>query len=258
MASISTMLPDQCAVLRDCTLQHIDGRNVVPGDLLKLTMGNKLPADVRFVDASSDCRLDRSILTGETSPLLASVDSTDKNYLETACIGMAGTHCVSGNAWGLVLETGDRTVFGRIAKLTSTPKGGMTPLQKEIFYFVCIIVSLMVVMVILVVIVWATWLRKSHPDWITVPTLIVDCSPPSFPTSSRIFANYDSRRLCCCGLYPRRTSDRHYSFPHDHSECSTAQQSPLQESEDRGNSGSCQCHLLRQNGNAHPELDGSF
>jgi sodium/potassium-transporting ATPase subunit alpha len=175
MASITTMLPDQCIVLRDGTQQRIDGRDVVPGDVLRITMGNKLPADVRFVEVSSDARFDRSILTGETVPLLGSVDSTDTNYLETACIGMAGTHCVSGSAWGLVLETGDCTVFGRIAKLTSAPKEGLTPLQREIYYFVAIIVSLMLTFIVVVCIVWGAWLRQSHPDWISVPALIVDC-----------------------------------------------------------------------------------
>ncbi|KAK0933860.1 hypothetical protein LTR29_014548 [Friedmanniomyces endolithicus] len=175
MASISGMLPDKCIVLRDSTQQQIDGRDIVPGDVLKISLGNKLPADVRFIEISSDARFDRSILTGETMPLLGSVESTDVNYLETACIGMAGTHCVSGSAWGLVLETGDRTVFGRIAKLTSAPKGGLTPLQKGILYFVGLIVALMLFMIIMVIIVWATWLRKTHPDWITVPILIVDC-----------------------------------------------------------------------------------
>lgn len=175
MASISTMLPDECIVLRDGGQQRISGRDVVPGDLLRITMGNKLPADVRFVEVSSDARFDRSILTGETVPLLGAVDSTDANYLETACIGMAGTHCVSGSAWGLVLETGDRTVFGRIAKLTSAPNAGLTSLQREILYFVAVIVSIMLVMIILVITVWSAWLRKAHPDWISVPTLIVDC-----------------------------------------------------------------------------------
>lgn len=175
MASISGMLPDECVVLRDGTQQRTNGRDIVPGDVLRITLGNKLPADVRFVEVSSDARFDRSILTGEAIPLLGSVDSTDANYLETACIGMAGTHCVSGTAWGLVLETGDRTVFGRIAKLTSAPKAGLTPLQKEILYFVGLIVALMLVMIILVIIVWAAWLRKSHPGWISVPVLIVDC-----------------------------------------------------------------------------------
>ncbi|KAK4561596.1 hypothetical protein LTR86_004275 [Recurvomyces mirabilis] len=175
MASITGMLPDECVVLRDGSQQRIDGREIVPGDILRITLGNRLPADVRFVEVSSDARFDRSILTGETVPLLASVESSDVNYLETACIGMAGTHCVSGSAWGLVLETGDRTVFGRIAKLTNAPKPGLTPLQKEILYFVCIIVGLMLTMILVVIVVWAAWLRKTHPDWILVPSLIVDC-----------------------------------------------------------------------------------
>uniref|UniRef100_A0A2D3UNA7 Related to PMR1-Ca++-transporting P-type ATPase located in Golgi n=1 Tax=Ramularia collo-cygni TaxID=112498 RepID=A0A2D3UNA7_9PEZI len=175
MASITQMLPEECIVLRDGTQVKVDGRDVVPGDLLKITIGNKLPADVRFVEVSSDARFDRSILTGEALPLLGSVDSTDDNFLETACIGLAGTHCVSGTAWGLIVETGDRTVFGRIAKLTSTPKEGMTPLQKEIFYFVSLIVCLMLTMVIIVIAIWAGWLRQDHPDWISVPYLIVSC-----------------------------------------------------------------------------------
>ncbi|GAM86309.1 hypothetical protein ANO11243_043210 [Dothideomycetidae sp. 11243] len=175
MASITTMLPEQCVVFRDGERKSIEGKDIVPGDLLQINMGNKLPADVRFVQVSSDARFDRSILTGETVPLLGSVKSTDDNYLETACIGLAGTHCVSGTAQGVVVSTGDRTVFGRIAKLTNAPSTGMTPLQKEILYFVLTIVSIMVVMVLLVIIVWATWLRKDHEGWITVPALIVDC-----------------------------------------------------------------------------------
>jgi sodium/potassium-transporting ATPase subunit alpha len=157
MASITGMLPDQCIVLRDGQQTQIDGTEVVPGDMLRITIGNRLPADVRFVEVSPDARFDRSILTGETAPLLGAVQSTDENYLETACIGLAGTHCVSGSAWGLVVETGDRTVFGRIAKLTSAPKAGLTPLQKEIFIFVGIIVCLMLTMVCILPILCSSW-----------------------------------------------------------------------------------------------------
>jgi sodium/potassium-transporting ATPase subunit alpha len=174
MASITQMLPDECIVVRDGTQQRVDGRDVVPGDILRITIGNKLPADVRFLDIQ-DARFDRSILTGEPLPLLGAVDRTDDNYLETANIGLAGTHCVSGTAWGLIVETGDRTVFGRIAKLTSAPKQGMSPLQKEIFYFVCLIVCIMLTMVIVVLAIWAGWLRRDHPGWISVSNLIISC-----------------------------------------------------------------------------------
>jgi len=65
MASITTMLPDNCLLLRDGTQQTILAPEVVPGDILYIKAGNKLPADVRFIEISSDTKFDRSILTGK-------------------------------------------------------------------------------------------------------------------------------------------------------------------------------------------------
>jgi magnesium-transporting ATPase (P-type) len=64
MASITTMLPDQCTVLRDGTSQSVAGSQIFPGDVLFLKMGDKVTADVRFVEVSTDAKFDRSILTG--------------------------------------------------------------------------------------------------------------------------------------------------------------------------------------------------
>ncbi|RAL12873.1 cation-translocating P-type ATPase [Aspergillus homomorphus CBS 101889] len=175
MASITAMLPESCLVLRDSSLTVVSGPDIVPGDVVHLTAGTKLPADLRLVEVSTDASFDRSILTGESAPISGTVDSTDDNYLETHCIGLQGTHCVAGSAVGVVVSTGDSTVFGRIAKLTSEPKKGLTTLEKEVLRFVTFIVGIMLAMIILVVGVWAGWLRKEHPDWINVPTLIVDC-----------------------------------------------------------------------------------
>jgi sodium/potassium-transporting ATPase subunit alpha len=108
-------------------------------------------------------------------PVNGTVDSTDDNYLETHNVGLQGTHCVSGGAKAIVVSTGDMTVFGRIAKLTSEPKQGLTTLEKEVLRFVFLIVAIMLTMIIIVIIVWASWLRVDHPGWINVPTLIVDC-----------------------------------------------------------------------------------
>ncbi|KAH7348562.1 hypothetical protein BKA65DRAFT_584292 [Rhexocercosporidium sp. MPI-PUGE-AT-0058] len=175
MASITTMLPDSCLILRDGARVTVMAHDIVPGDIMYLKAGNKLPADVRFVEISSDAKFDRSILTGESAPLPGTVMTTDLNYLETRCIGLQGTHCISGSGIGIVVSTGDSTVFGKIAKLTNAPKTGLTPLEREVLNFVIIICSIMLVMIVLVIIVWATYLRKSHPGWITVPLLIVDC-----------------------------------------------------------------------------------
>ena len=89
-------------------------------------------------------------------------------------MGLAGTLVVSGSGKGIVVQTGDSTVFGRISKLSSKPKSGMTPLEREIFRFVIIIASLAVTLAILLVILWAAWIRKDYPGFITVPILLIN------------------------------------------------------------------------------------
>ena len=64
MASITTMLPDNCLLLRDGARVTVIASDIVPGDVLYIKAGNKLPADVRFIEMSSDAKFDRSILTG--------------------------------------------------------------------------------------------------------------------------------------------------------------------------------------------------
>ncbi|KAH8662348.1 putative H /K ATPase alpha subunit [Xylariales sp. PMI_506] len=175
MKSITNMLPENALVIRNSKQESLPASELVPGDIIIMKAGNKLPADVRFIQVSGDARFDRSILTGESAPLAATINATDENYLETKNIGLQGTHCTSGNCTGLVVSTGDRTVFGRIANLTHEPKAKMTTLEREILYFVIIICSIMLSMIIIVIAVWAGWLRKSYPDWISVSALIVDC-----------------------------------------------------------------------------------
>ncbi|RDL31813.1 Uncharacterized protein BP5553_09215 [Venustampulla echinocandica] len=175
MASITTMLPDNCMILRDGVQVTVLASDITPGDILYIKAGNKLPADVRFVEISSDAKFDRSILTGESAPLPGTVDSTDSNFLETRCIGLQGTHCISGSGLGVVVSTGDKTVFGRIAKLANEPSTGLTPLEKEVLNFVFVIISIMVTMIVTLIIVWAAYLRPHYPGWISVPALIVSC-----------------------------------------------------------------------------------
>lgn len=174
MSSITGMLPEACTVVRDGKEQVVEASALVPGDLLQFRAGNKLPADVRFVNVSTDAKFDRSILTGESLPMGASVDMTDTNYLETRNIGLQGTCCTSGFGLAVVVGTGDGTVFGRIAKLTTAPDKRDSPIQKEVRMFVFIIVSIMISMIVIVLIVWGAYLRPHHPEWISTAALIVD------------------------------------------------------------------------------------
>ncbi|WWC71995.1 uncharacterized protein I206_105954 [Kwoniella pini CBS 10737] len=174
MASISGLLPSAVLVLRNSVQSQLAAKELVPGDIIYVSLGNKLPADIRFIDVSSDLKMDRSVLTGESEPIQATIDMTDENLLETKNIGMQGTLCVSGSGVGVVVQTGNLTVFGRIAKLSSTGAPSLTTLQKEILRFVLIIVVCALTIATIVIILWATWLNKKHKGFITVPTLIID------------------------------------------------------------------------------------
>lgn len=154
MSSIKGMLPDHCRVIRDGKAAELPAEELVPGDLVSVTAGSKLPADLRFLQVSSDAKFDRSVLTGESRPVAATVNHTDSNYLETHNIGLQGTHCIMGSGTGIIVATGDRTVFGRIAELTNEPKSQMTTLEKEVLHFVIIICLIMFAVIIIVIIVW--------------------------------------------------------------------------------------------------------
>lgn len=176
MDSIHDMIPSVTMVTRAAVVDQVDAKTLVPGDVVSFVAGEKVPADLRIFDASPDLAFDRAILTGESNAIAATsrADASSSNYLQSTCIAMQGTFIVSGCGRGLVVATGDHTIFGTIARLTSQPKKGLSPMQSEVLRFVLTISAVIVVLAVLIVILWAAWLRKDHPDWISVPVLIVD------------------------------------------------------------------------------------
>ncbi|KAH9059426.1 sodium-potassium ATPase [Lactarius deliciosus] len=174
MSSIQGMLPADVIVLRDGKQVTVPAAALVPGDIVQIALGQKVPADVKLIDVSGDIRFDRSVLTGESEPIAGRLEKTNDNILETKNIALQGTLCVSGSGRGLVFQTGDNTVFGRIAKLSSAAPTSMTTLQREILRFVVIIASLATMVAILIVILWAAWLRHSFPNYINTSGLLID------------------------------------------------------------------------------------
>ncbi|OCH96530.1 sodium-potassium ATPase [Obba rivulosa] len=173
MSSIKDLLPTDVLIIRDGMQTNIDAEQLVTGDLVLVSLGEKVPADLRMIEVS-DLRFDRSILTGESEPVSGRIEKTDDNFLETKNIALQGTHCVNGSGVGVVIQTGDNTVFGRIANLSSHEPTRLTTLQREILHFVFIIAGLATAVAILIIILWAAWLRQSHPSYIDVSGLLID------------------------------------------------------------------------------------
>ena len=89
--------------------------------------------------SAQSCKVDNSSLTGESEPQIRGAESTDENPLETRNLAFFSTNCVEGTAVGIVVHTGDNTIMGRIANLTSGLEMRETPISQEIHYFINII-----------------------------------------------------------------------------------------------------------------------
>jgi sodium/potassium-transporting ATPase subunit alpha len=125
------LLPFHVKVVREGKEKEILAREVVPGDVVILSEGDKVPADLRLIE-TNDARVNNAPLTGESEPVIRNSDPFSGDIINSLNIAFAGTTVISGSGKGVVFATGMRTEFGRIAQLTGTVTSGLSPLQKEI------------------------------------------------------------------------------------------------------------------------------
>jgi len=128
---LKKLLPFYVKTLRDGREDDIHAEEVVPGDIILLTEGDKVPADARLIESSA-LKVNNAPLTGESYPISRSHEPFDGEFFESLNIVFAGTTVVSGSGRAVVFSTGMTTEFGRIAHLTSGVEPGLSPLQKEI------------------------------------------------------------------------------------------------------------------------------
>lgn len=167
------MIPSECTVFRDGQLVKIPASNLVIGDRVHLSLGNKVPADLRLIQVSNDTRFDRAILTGESEAIEGATVSTDDNFLESKNVAFMGTHIIQGSAVGMVVLKGNDTLMGRINKLTSGRKEKVSIISQEISRFVRIIVCLTILLALLILIVWAAKINPTYPHFMPPAILLV-------------------------------------------------------------------------------------
>jgi sodium/potassium-transporting ATPase subunit alpha len=129
--ALKKLLPFYVKVLRAGKEKDVQGREVVPGDVILLSEGDKVPADARLIETVG-LKVNHAPLTGESEPLLRNTDPFPGELVESPNIAFAGTTVISGSGRAIVFATGMKTEFGRIAHLTSAVEAGLSPLQKEI------------------------------------------------------------------------------------------------------------------------------
>ncbi|CAG7641570.1 unnamed protein product [Allacma fusca] len=118
MESFKSMVPQHAKVLRDGAKITISADQLTLGDVVDIKFGDRVPADLRIIDAMS-LKVDNSSLTGESEPQVRSEEFTHENPLETKNIAFFSTNVLEGSGRGIVINVGDNSVMGRIAGLTS-------------------------------------------------------------------------------------------------------------------------------------------
>ncbi|VIO94952.1 haloacid dehalogenase-like hydrolase family protein [Brugia malayi] len=147
MQCFQSMMTTYCYVVRAAERIRINVSDVVIGDIVYLCPGSRVPADLRLI-YTDELKLDTSWITGELEPLDFCDTTVPKNVtaLGAQNIALNGCLCTNGTGYGVAIRTGDRTIIGKIARVTSKQKGEPTRLELEHKRFVNFISTLAITM----------------------------------------------------------------------------------------------------------------
>ena len=134
--SIRNMLSAEARTVRGGETRMIAAEQLVPGDIVILESGDKIPADLRLIDAKN-LRTEEAALTGESVPADKGTDMVPANATvgDRKNMAFSGTMVVSGRATGVVVATGSQTELGRINQLLASVSPLETPLLRQIKKF---------------------------------------------------------------------------------------------------------------------------
>lgn len=130
--TLARYLPEHALAVRDGQPHVVEARDLVPGDLILLEEGDKVPADAHVTEGGVE--VDLSMLTGESVPVerIASAGILGAPLLEEPNLVFSGTTCVEGQARAIVFATGNQTELGRIAALSQRTRREASPLERQV------------------------------------------------------------------------------------------------------------------------------
>ncbi|KNE72974.1 HAD ATPase, P-type, family IC [Allomyces macrogynus ATCC 38327] len=131
--------PDEAKAVRDGHVVKLPARDLVPGDIIDLAAGDKIPADARVLSiSSSSFRVDQAILTGESVSVfkdIAAIKDTQAVKQDMINMLFSGTTITIGKARAVVVATGEATAIGHIHKAISETESDKSPLKKKLDEF---------------------------------------------------------------------------------------------------------------------------
>jgi H+-transporting ATPase len=193
LAALKSRLALLASVRRDGRWQSLSASDLVPGDLIKLTLGGIVPADVRLIEGN--VLLDQSMLTGESLPVEAGPGAST----------YAGALVRRGEALAEVTATGARTKFGRTAQLVSVARAVSS--QQQAVLRVVRNLAMFSAALIAVQVIYAT--ATDMPPLQLIPlalTAVLAAIPVALPATFTLASAIAARRLAARGVLPTRLS----------------------------------------------------
>uniref|UniRef100_A0A670ZTV2 Calcium-transporting ATPase n=1 Tax=Pseudonaja textilis TaxID=8673 RepID=A0A670ZTV2_PSETE len=134
LEELSKLVPPECHCVREGRVEHTLARDLVPGDTVCLSVGDRVPADLRLFEAI-DLSIDESSLTGETTPCSKCTSpqpaAMNGDLTSRSNIAFMGTLVRCGKAKGIVIGTGENSEFGEVFKMMQAEEAPKTPLQRS-------------------------------------------------------------------------------------------------------------------------------
>ncbi|MBL5796032.1 calcium-translocating P-type ATPase, SERCA-type [Heyndrickxia sporothermodurans] len=187
----------QVVVLRNGEWSKIPSKEVVVGDILKFSSGDRIGADVRLVH-TANLEIEESALTGESVPAVKTIDPiTEKNASLGDLTNMAfmGTMVTRGNGVGIVTGIGMNTAMGKIADMIQNAETMMTPLQRRLEQLGKILITVALLLTLLVVIAGVVHGHDLYTMFLAGVSLAVAAIPEGLPAIVTVALSLGVQRM---------------------------------------------------------------
>jgi magnesium-transporting ATPase (P-type) len=206
LEDIRRMLSLDARVVRDSRRRTVDAGELVPGDIVLLDGGDRVPADLRVIQAR-DVRVEEAALTGESQPVSKSPDAVDTDALlgDRTSMVYSGTMITAGHLRGVVVATGEVTELGRIGQMVARVQKLDTPLLRKIDRFGRILSAAIVVLGAMLF--FLGWLLRGFPVgemFMVVVSFAVAAIPEGLPAILTITLALGVRRMSLRNAIIRR------------------------------------------------------
>ncbi|MFD0689893.1 cation-translocating P-type ATPase [Actinomadura fibrosa] len=203
LSALAAMAETTAVAVRDGTARRVPAAELVPGDLVELEAGDKVPADLRLL-RTDELAVDESALTGESVPVVKGTASQPEAALaDRTGMAFSGTLATAGRGTGLVVATGARTELGDIHRLVHTTGAVQTPLTRKIAQFSTVVTVAVLALAVLTFLIGVLRGRGAAEMLTAAVALAVGAIPEGLPAVVTITLALGTARMVRRGAIVR-------------------------------------------------------